>query len=578
MATSTFFNGRKLVTPQVASNVNDDKMIGQTGGVGQVLALIGHAKGGEPLTPLVIRSPSQARQVLRDDELMLACERAFAPSEQSAGADRVIALRVNPATQATLVLQDGSAGDVITLLSSDYGLYTNQIKVKIETGTNKGKKLTVQLDEALYTEDDIFRDAFTLQYTGAEATGTITVTNAQMVLEAPTSTVIATIDLNVYNTVRKLVDRIGSETDWVATVTAGSENTTSLNGLDGETDTDVKTALYTVTANLQAIIDWFDSSGEGYINATREAAALLVPANIDWTYLAAAIDGVTTNTQWQTCFTQLQNEDVQMIVPLSSDSSIWAMLDAHVLYMSTSGKMERRGMVGGPAGVTQAQAVINAAGLNSDRISYVYPGYNAHNDIGTLVTYPSYMTAALVAAGFVGINPGNTMTNKVLNVLGIEAVINEPTDTDALINGGVLAVRKTSQGIKVVKAVSTWLTNNNYNRIEVSTGVATDFVVRTVREALATFIGQKATSPLLQRAISTTDTILRQLARPEPAGPEVIIGDADTPAFRNLRGSVNGDVLEIEFQCSPAIPINFVLLSVHIDPFNTTSLVTFNAA
>jgi len=565
---AVFFNGRLLVTPTAETRIDDSAMRNQNLSVGNVLALIGRSGGGKPNVPLVLRSPTHAREVLRSGELLEAAERAFAPSSETLGPAQVVALRVNPAVQASVALKDAGTADVIDLVSTDYGLYANGIKLKVESGTNLGKKLTTQFGDDYYTRDDVARDAFTVQYTGTEISAQITVNETSVVLEAPTGSTVATIDLNDFDTVQKLVDRINVVSNWTAGVVPGSANTPALKGLDALTGQDAKTVEVTVTALLQACIDWLNSVGEGYVTATRHAGAGAGPANIDWTYLSGGSDGVTTVTEWQNCFTALQAESVQWVVPLSSDPAIWAMADAHVHYLSGVGKMERRAFVGGETGLTKQAAANHASNLNSDRTAYVYPGIYEYNDDGELTLYPPYMAAALVGAAFSGLDPGEALTNKSLRIYGVETDLASPVDTDYLIQSGVLAIRRTTRGYRVVKSVSTWLNDSKYNRGEVSTGFATDFVARNTREALEVFIGQKAAPITLEQIKSRVDSVLRQLARPAPAGPAVIVGDSENPAYKNITAKIEGDVVYVEFQCSPVIPINYVLISIHAVPYS----------
>lgn len=567
---SVFFNGRLLVSPVTASVVDDSALANRNLSVGNIVALVGRSVGGQPNVPLAFGSPSEARAVLRGGELLSAVRKAFDPSAQTGGPATVIAMRVNPATQAMLDLLDAGAAPVIELKSTDYGLYTSQIRVKVETGTTVGKKLTTQFGNDFYTEDNVARRAFQIRYSGAQAIGLLSVTGTTVTLQAPAGTTVATIDLATYPTVQQLVDRINVTPGFLASVLDGNGETATLNGLDYVTSQDVKTADYVATANLQAIVDWFNGISEGFVTATRVPGVGALPANLAYTYLAGGSDGVVTNTEWSNAFTALQSTDVQWVVPISSDPAIHAMADAHCAYMSNVARMERRAIVGMASGTTDAAAIAAAKALNSDRTSLVHLGFYDFNDAGALTLFPPYMAAALIAGAFSGVNPGTPLTNKTIKVRGLERDLRNPTDTDALINGGVLALENTPGGYKVVKSISTWLTNRNYNRVEVSTGVALDFVARNVREALDVLRGEKATNLLLSRAVNLAKSALTELARAEPQGPGVITGDADNPAFKNVTASLDGNVVRVEFQCSPVIPANYVLVSIFAVPYSGT--------
>lgn len=564
---SVFFNGRLLVSPVTASAVDDSAMRNTNLAVGNVLALVGLSAGGKPNTPLLFGSPSEAKALLRSGPLLDAVERAFSPSPQTDAPSVVMGIRVNPAVQSALMLKSG-ATSLINLQSTDYGLWANGIKVKVESGTNFGKRLTSQVGNDYYSQDDVHRNAFSIHYTGAEASSRMTINGTTLTLEAPNSTQVSAIDLATYPTVTQLVDRINVVAGFSAAVLDGNDAAATLNALDYVAAQDVKTTTYTAMANLQAIVDWFNGVGEGYVNATRQASVGVVPDNIPWTYLAGGSDGTTTSTEWSNAFSTLQGQDVQWVVPLTSDASIAAQADAHVQYMSAVARKERRCMVGGAAGQTVSDVISCAKALNSDRTSQCYPGFWDYNDDGVMTLYPSYMTAAMVAAAFSGVNPGTAMTNKALNVRGLEVSLRNPTDTDGLINAGVLCIENTAKGYKVVQSVSTWLINENYNRVEVSTGVAVDFTIRNVRDAVDDLRGSKGTPILLGELASRTETVLRGLSVPEPMGPAVLAGDATHPAYRNIQVSLVGDVARIEFECSPVIPDNYILVTLHAVPYS----------
>ena len=111
---AVFFNGRLLTTPTSASAVNDDAMRNQNPGVGNVVAVVGRSAAGKPKTALRFGTPEQAKAELIDGELLTAVQMAFDPSTETGGPTEVIAIRVQPAEQASLMLKAG-ADDVISL-------------------------------------------------------------------------------------------------------------------------------------------------------------------------------------------------------------------------------------------------------------------------------------------------------------------------------------------------------------------------------------------------------------------------------------------------------------------------------
>lgn len=141
---SLFYNGKLWVTPATMSKVDDSAYQSANLGVGNYAAFIGTCTGGQPNTPLAFSSPAEAKAALVSGPLLDAITKAFSPSTETGGPSTVYGIRVNPALQSTLVLKDGAAASCITLKSTDYGLWNNQIKVKIEAASVAGLMVTTQ--------------------------------------------------------------------------------------------------------------------------------------------------------------------------------------------------------------------------------------------------------------------------------------------------------------------------------------------------------------------------------------------------------------------------------------------------
>lgn len=566
---SVFFAGREIITPTTASVINDDAMQNQNLAVGNNLALIGRATGGQPKTVLSFGDPDQAKKVLRSGELLDAVLKAFSPSAQTGGPTTVHAVRVaGGVVRSSLDLKDATTATVATVTALNYGAEDNKIKIKIEAGSTSGKRISVQYKNETYSQDNVARQAFSVLYSGAQVSATISVTSTTVVLSAPAGTVVSTLQLSEFSTVGDLADKINTVAGFTATVLDGSSSKSTLNALDYVTAQSVITTAFVVRADLQAIIDYLSSGVNPLVTATRAAAVGTLPVNIPYTVLAGGGDGTVVNSDWSDCFTALQYANVQWLAPLSGDPAVHAMADAHAHFCSNILRRERRVICGTPAATTDANAIAAAKAINSDRTSLVHIGYYDYDSIGVLQLRAPYMTAALIAAAFSGVNPGTPLTNKTMTVRGLERSLRNPTDTDALIKGRVLCVENTDAGYKVVQSISTWLFDNKYNRVEQSCGAALDFTVRAVREAVDVLRGSKANPILLSRAASIAKSTLTELSRQEPQGPGVLAGDANSPAFRNITASIDGDVVRVQFECSPVIPANYILVTVYAVPYS----------
>lgn len=570
---AVFFDGRLIITPTSASAVNDDAMRNQNLSVGNRVALIGRSAGGKPKSALRFGTPDQARAELGSGELLDAVLKAFDPSSETGGPFEVIGIRVQPAEQASLTLKDASAADAIKLTSTNYGQRENQIKVKVEAGTLGGRRLTTQRGNNYYSQDNVARAVMSVLYTGTEDTATLAITGTQAILCAPAATVVATIELVDCPQVQDLVDRINMVAGFEAEVMDGNYARPTLQALDFVTAASVKTELV-VRADMQAVVDWFNSGGEGFVTAERVAGAGALPALTGFQMLTGGSDGTTTVEDWADAFEFLQSIDVQWVTPVSGDAAIHAMSDTHAVFMSTQGRKERRSVCGTGLATSKDAAKAAAKVLNSDRTSLLFQGHYDYDAAGKLVLYPAYMSAARVAGAFSGVNPGTPLTNKNFKCRGLEFNLLNPTETDEMITAGLFCLEDAGdEGYKIVRSISTWLINDNYNRVEQSTGVALDFTVRNVRDAERTLVGTKGNIINLNRAVSIAESTLRELARAEPEGPGVLAGDAQNPAYRNITAVQEGDAIRLQFECSPVIPNNYILTTVYAVPYSGSATV-----
>jgi hypothetical protein len=227
-----YFNGRLYRTPTVVSRVDASGLANRNLSVGNILAILATSGGGgEPKTAVRFGSPAEAAAAGVNGYALKAIEMAFAPSTQTGGPAEIVFMRVNPATQSTGTVKNGSAATIINLASADYGLTTAQIKYKIESGTTAGSKLTTQKGNDYYTQDDVARNVFSVEYTGAEASARMSITGTTLTLEAPNATSVASIDLNIYDTAQKVVDRINVVTGFTAAVLDGYVDHATLNAV-----------------------------------------------------------------------------------------------------------------------------------------------------------------------------------------------------------------------------------------------------------------------------------------------------------------------------------------------------------
>lgn len=562
MATA-FFGLRR---PRVVVEVDDLSLIPLGGGQLPVVVLIGTAEGGEPGVPESFISPSLAASRARGGDLKTAIERAYI-----GGASVVYTVRVNSATKATRTFQDATPANSLVVNSANWGIRDNAINIKIETGTVAGsKKLTIgsSPSEALLVKDNLYRNVLAIQYIGA-GTATMTITATALTTDVTGG---GNEDLNVlfasYPTVRDVVAFIDSQAMYTCTLLDPNPSALTAGTFDFVTAVDIKTAPVTATATLDEIVKWLNSGAQSLVTATRASGAALPPANIATTYLAGGAEGTATGAEWDAAFAALETwTDAAYLVPLTSDATFHGKALAHVIAMSQNGRRPRRAFCGAAIGEktsTLSTYTARAAALNSDRIALIVQGINTTNTAGQVVTLAPYFLAAQVAGMQASIPVGEPLTQKAFSVISRLEWVPTRAEAEIALAGGLLLVEQDDArgGFRISRGISTWLGNDAYHRVEISTGVALDQIVLNVITALDPFLGRKASAEVLPAIGSATAS---QLKKEERDG--VIVGDATHPAFRDITATLIGDAVYVEFQCSPVVPLNFIHVKVHAQPF-----------
>lgn len=601
---SVFFNGQLLTTPTTASAVDDSAMLNQNLSVGNVVAYVGIADAGEPQKVLSFGTPGEAKAALKGGDLCDAVVNAFAPSSQTGSPQTVLAVRVNKAGRAVVALPGASTSTPGTW-GSVYGkAYTSadqQIRVKIEEGTVANTfSVTVAGGSGVnawsYTGEDLGSSKLS-------AENLTTDTDIALLADPTTGRRFGEVHLDIdgttgdYTKITFEFDNfatLGDMTDYLEAIRNKANLPIVKFTYADSNDRDLAPAVldpltigHAVSPATSKTVDltmvayeiqaWFENYVGDYVafemNPATQTGWHSGPAVMPFTYLQAPAPTPVVVTDWQDALQLLETKDVQWAQVVTGSAAIHAMAKSHVTVCSNVLRKERRTICGTVVNTSDASAIQQAKNLNSDRVSLVHIGHYSYNAAGKLTLRPAYMTAALVAAGFAGLNPGTPLTNKTLSVAGLERDLRNPTDTDVLIKGGVMPIENTEDGYKVTQSISTWLADSKYSKVEQSCGVAIDFAIRNVRQALDPIRGGKQTPIQLSRALSITKGQLTELARAEPMGPEVLVGDENSPAFRNITGTVEGDVIRIQFEASPVVPNNFILVTMYARPYSGSATV-----
>ncbi len=279
-------------------------------------------------------------------------------------------------------------------------------------------------------------------------------------------------------------------------------------------------------------------------------------------YAATGWTSGVTADNWSTAISALEIlEDVRIIIPMTSSTTIQSAVHGHCLQMSgVTGRRERFGVYGGPTGQSVSAVKNLAASFNDKRAVVVWPGIKDYDDNGDLVTFAPFYLAATVG-GILAAQPdvAQPLTNKPIPVRGLEKAA-KPNELDDLVSNGVFALKLDSaRGYVVTQSLTTWSGDTKFVRREISTMRAADQVLINVRDALSTLIGEKLSGGLESKIKTITEKVLTAA---EQSG--LIVSNSANDAWKDVTVRTYGDAVLVDFSISPAYPANYILVTAHI--------------
>lgn len=559
------FAGETISQPGVIANINNSAVSAPQNTNSREQVIIGSAGGGQPKTVLSFSDPTTAQNVLQSGEGLTAVLRALNPSSAPGRAPGIVKfVRVDPAVQSSYAVVNG-ATTVINLKSVGYGSYTNRISTQITSGTTQGLKATVTLDSNTLTQDNLYKAVLSVQYTGSDASALLNLSNSSGNMTGSSGasgseTVKWTADFTSYKTIQQLVNYINAQTDWTATILTASPNKGTANTLDDVTDQTCKSSAYTVTGTLQAAIDWYNTTN--IVTASRPAGVGSLPSIMTQvTYLSGGSDGTATNQDWSDAFAALQNEPLARIVtPISGDSAIHAMGDAHCALMSEAKNRNNRVQIaGGVQGEQKSAVLTRAQNLNSRRTTLVWPGIQDIDAItGVKTTYDPYIAAAQAGGILSSLPIASAVTRESVRCIGLEGTLQSSltrSDYDDLVNGGVMAIKFEQNSLgsayRFVRSVTTWLQDTKLVNVELSCVANEDAVTIRVGDAVEAFVGKAGTPLSVGRVKSVIDGELR-----DSFDDGWLVGDKISDAYNNIQVSLSNGFVTASYNGVIPAPMN----------------------
>ena len=268
-------------------------------------------------------------------------------------------------------------------------------------------------------------------------------------------------------------------------------------------------------------------------------------------------DGVTLVQLEKALDRLLVVNGINIVVPLSTDASIYAYLKTHVdTASSLVERKERTGIIGLSGTPTLSTIQGYAQGLNDKRMVLVYPP-SATRFVGTNTTV-STLDGSFLAAAVAGIRTSNTydvaepLTRK--EVTGFEVIPDTlmRSQKNLLASSGVLVIENVGGIPRVRHGLTTYpgtVDGREYSVVEIIDYVSTS--TRTLLETI--FIGQKILANTPAQVKSTVAATLSNL-----------ISTSIITAYDQVQAAVDSldpTQINVSFRVSPVFPLNYILIS-----------------
>jgi len=544
---------------------------GKAGGVPLNIGIIlGRAEGGIPFNATGIADEDKvmwftsfddAKSILLGGDLLQGVKFAFDGSNDArinAGVGMVGVIRVDNATKSDLTLNNTSAAGVIKIESTNYGLSQNSISVNVSTGTNAGKLIQLMYGGTLFEKDDVLADLLSIQYVGVAAGGvTLTITSTAITSSGvdPSETEL-NIDLTVATTVQDVFDAINANSAFTITFDDKSYAKMASSSIDNISAQDVKTSAYAISANVQAIIDAFNSFEVVKATIVAEADRIDVDNLADFVYLANGSNGTAPSvSDWSTALGIAYAENADGVGLLSGDSSIQALLSSHVSMANTiTGRKERRGITGCDSADNDATVKSKAKIIDNQAVAFCGSRDYDFDLDGQEVKMPGYLHAMKIFGMTFGNEVIEPVTHKKVKVTKLAKKYSGADIINFIKAGVMMFVEGDAGGYQVERGVTTYQGNNLIANEWSMIGTVLAITKRHRTRLQERFVGRAGTKYSKSEIEAFS---LREL--------ELMLQDGwftegdGQPFVSNHVVTVAGDTFDIKYNGVVTSPINFIL-------------------
>jgi len=379
----------------------------------------------------------------------------------------------------------------------------------------------------------------------------------------------ALTDSNATN-LKKAFDKINDIGDGANLLIADidpSASNVKISEIDIVANTSIDGANVDIFSKIQDIVNGMANSG--LVEVTAKANEFSAAPQ---TYTNQQLGGGTyteypTAANWQSALEALESIEVNIVVPLADEltaatsptkAAVHLKVRDHLVKMAGLGANERQGYVGGIDNETKANLKSAVKALNSQYLGYAVNGIKVFNPAGNQVSLkPDY--AALMLASIQASTPvGTPLSQKIVNV--IEPLNNSgwsaTTDANEMIQSGLIIIEPSRVGYRVVRSVSSYLTDDNPILSEMSSMESVITSIRDLRANLDSLIGAAAVAGTAKRISAIARTRLEKQVK------DGIIKAFDS---NNLTVEDIGDHFRLNVRVARVEPVNFITIKMTVD-------------
>lgn len=558
------FNGKRIVHPGAYDQIDASAMLINAPGSLNLPVIVGDADAGEPGTLKWFSNPESAHQYVRGGDINTAIDLVVSPSNDGGGGGNTFGIVVVNNHDRALLSKGG-----LKWISSEYGEGGNKVQVSVEEGTVPNSK-RIYVNRWDLNKTEMYNNVgvlFQLQYTGSEAFATVETKKdtkniiTHIVTKVGKDGATAEEDLNIdltsgrFNTVSSLIKYINSIYGYKAVIINPDILNLPLTSIqDIGAPENIKSGAYIY--DLKSCLLYQINKFSELVTVEMEKDATEI-TNFDTEYLVGGKRG-TPPISWEPHFNTLKKYFYDMLIVLSSDQSIQMEALAHIQQMEQR-KQKQMLFTGGALGESIDNIKKRASAFNSSRAVLGYPDIlykPVTNGVPTVL--PSYFTGALIAGRVSGVSPSEPITFDYVNVSGLatDLVAGDP-EIDDLITSGVCTLERVQNGgVRIAQGITTYISDNNilYREISVRRN-ADDLSTKMTKSMEDTFVGKKGLKASILAVKNKAIEILTKAVQ-----------DGDIVSFRDIAVRFVGTGVYIDYEVSPAEPINYILVTSHFVP------------